>query len=321
MIKKVQNFCAITVLVMFILLLISSLLINSAFAQDSSISGTVRDSDTTDPIENVFVSLSFSQNATGVNTTQTDISGYYQFSELHGNTYTVSFESPGYHDKYEVIALEEGASYELNVLLIEYLYDNDGDGIPDSDEPKQYPGEASYSESSFPICFQTVILVTIALIISLIMYSKIKRENLLKNAIRRRILDHVKENPGKHYRAILSDLDLPMGVLTYHLNRLEKAQYIKSRQDGIFRRFYPPGRKTEMRFFLSEIQESILNVIKENRGISQSKIAEKIGVSRKVVNYHSNILDQAGLIFVESHGRESACYLRGGINPDVSNPS
>ena len=79
----------------------------------------------------------------------------------------------------------------------------------------------------------------------------------------------------------------------------------------MFRRFYPPGPKTDVKFFLSGIQESILSVIKENKGISQSKIAEKIGVSRKVVNYHINILNQAGLIFVESHGRESACYLRG----------
>ena len=307
--KKVQNFSAIIFLVILILFLISSLFFNSAIAQNSSITGTVRDSDTHDPIEDVFVSLSFSQNATGIKTTETDSSGFYQFTELYGNTYIVNFEAPGYHDKSEEVVLGEGDSYELNVLLIEYLHDTNGDGIPDSDEPKEWGKEEAFGESSFTICFQTTILVTIALIISLIMYSKIKRENLLKNAIRRRILDHVKENPGKHYRAILSDLDLPMGVLTYHLNRLEKAQYIKSRQDGIYRRFYPPGRKTEMRFFLSEIQESILNVIKENKGISQSKIAEKIGVSRKVVNYHINILDQAGLIFVESHGRESACFL------------
>jgi DNA-binding MarR family transcriptional regulator len=307
--KKVQKLGVTIFLVMLILLLSFSLFVNSVIAQDSSISGTVRDSDTNDPIEDAFVSLYFSQNSTGIETTQTDSSGFYQFSELYGNTYIVSFEAPGYHDKTEEIVLEEGASYELNVLLIIYPYDTDNDGIPDSDEPKDSEEAAMYGESEYPICFQTMILITIALVISLIMYSKIKRENLLKNALRKRIMDYIHENPGKHYRAILSDLDLPMGVLTYHLNRLEKAQYIKSRQDGIYRRFYPPGRKTEMRFFLSEIQESILNVIKENKGISQVKIAEKIGVSRKVVNYHINILDQAGLIFVESHGRESACYM------------
>ena len=141
------------------------------------------------------------------------------------------------------------------------------------------------------------------------MYSKIKRENLLDNAIRRRIFDHVKENPGTHYRAILNALGLSMGVLSYHLNRLEKDQYLTSRQDGMFRRFYVKGPKREARFVLSAIQELIIIVIRENPGISQTRIAEKANVSRKVVNYHANILQQAGIIRVDIRGRESACYV------------
>ncbi|MCK5561421.1 MAG: winged helix-turn-helix transcriptional regulator, partial [Thermoplasmata archaeon] len=144
--------------------------------------------------------------------------------------------------------------------------------------------------------------------ISLIMYSNINRRNLLKNAIRKVIFEFIKENPGKHYRAILNDLDLPMGVLSYHLDRLEKGQYIKSIQDGGFRRYYIKGSDTENQFYISNIQELILTVIKENLGISQSRIAELMGVSKKVINYHVNILDKGGLITVEKHGRESACY-------------
>ena len=146
----------------------------------------------------------------------------------------------------------------------------------------------------------------------MVMYSKIKRENLLKHAVRKRIHDYVKDNPGAHYRAILDDLELSMGVLTYHLNRLEKGEHLKSRQDGMYRRFYVTGRKTEVKFFLSAIQESIVATIRENQGISQSRIAEAIGVTRKVVNYHVRILDQAGLIYMEERGRETACFSREG---------
>jgi DNA-binding MarR family transcriptional regulator len=279
-------------------------------AEDASILGTVQDNINKEPIVDATVRLSFYDNGTMVTLTSTNNTGDFQVSGLYPDIYIVFVEAKGYHNKSEEVELEEGQSYELNVHLVQYLYDTDNDGIPDSDEPKKDgEGAVAWREESFSICYQTFIIITIVLIITLVMYSKIKKENLLKNAIRARIFDYIKENPGKHYRAILNDLDLPMGVLTYHLNRLEKAQYIKSRQDGMFRRFYPPGARTGMRFFLSDIQESILNVIKENRGISQSKIAEKIGVSRKVVNYHVNILDQAGLILVESHGRESACYF------------
>ncbi|MEE9151568.1 MAG: winged helix-turn-helix transcriptional regulator [Thermoplasmata archaeon] len=278
-------------------------------AEDASILGTVQDNTNKEPIMDAAVLVSFSDNGTMVALTSTNNSGGFQVSGLSPDLYIVTVDALGYHNRSEEVELEEGQSHELTFFLIQYLYDTDGDGIPDSDNLGDVHGEPEEAFGAFSLCYTTGLILTIVLVISLVMYSKIKRENLLKNAVRKRIFHHIKENPGKHYRAILSDLDLSMGVLTYHLNRLEKAQYIKSRQDGMFRRFYPPGPRTEMRFFLSDIQESILSVIKENKGISQSKIADRVGVSRKVVNYHVNILDQAGLILVESHGRESACYF------------
>ncbi len=279
-----------------------------AAAQDAVVSGIVYDSVTFYPISGINITLEQIPNGTVVNNTQTDLNGYFQFTNISEGSYYINYDIKGYHYDFEEIHLMEGEMKNLEVFLVEYLYDTDGDGFPDSDERNDKVGGIAAESSSSYLCFQTLILVVIVLIISFVMYSKIKQENLLKNAQRKRILEHIKDNPGKHYRAILKDLDLSMGVLTYHLNRLEKGNYIKSRQDGMLRRFFTSGRKTEVKFFLSDIQESILNAIKENKGISQSKIAEKIGVSRKVVNYHVNILDQAGLIFIESHGRESSCY-------------
>jgi DNA-binding MarR family transcriptional regulator len=268
---------------MFIFFLVFSCTVS---ADESSILGTVLDSKTDEPIADANVTVTHIEIEI-VYFTKTDANGYFEVSELNPGLYRVDIEAEGYRNHtYEV---------QVGMLGSQFVY---LEPIPDK------------GDEGFPISFifLTGLIIIIVIVISSIMYSKIKRENLLKNALRKRIFDYVKENPGKHYRAILNDLNLSMGVLTYHINRLEKAQYLNSRQDGMFRRFYIRGPKTEMRFFLSDIQQSILNVIKENKGISQTKIAEKIGVSRKVVNYHVNILDQAGLVLVESHGRESACY-------------
>lgn len=112
-------------------------------------------------------------------------------------------------------------------FILPYLFDTDGDGIPDSEEPDDGVMTMAGGSSGFLVYFQAIMVIVIVLIISFVMYSKIKQENLLKNAQRKRILEHIKDNPGKHYRAILKDLDLPMGVLTYHLNRLEKGNFIK----------------------------------------------------------------------------------------------
>lgn len=255
-------------------------------ADEISISGTVLDSKTGEPIADADVTVTHIEIEIEY-FTKTDANGYFEVTGLDPGLYRVDIEAEGYINyTYEV----QVGAFGTQFIYLEPISDKGDEGIP------------------FSIIFQTGLIILIVTVISIILYSKIKRENLLKNALRKRIFDYVKENPGKHYRAILNDLDLPMGVLTYHINRLEKAQYLNSRQDGMFRRFYIRGPKTEMRFFLSDIQQSILNVIKENKGISQTKIAEKIDVSRKVVNYHVNILDQAGLIFVESRGRETACY-------------
>ncbi len=267
----------------FILFLVFS---STVIADETSISGTVLDSKTDEPIVNATVTVTHIEVEIEYKT-KTDANGYFEVTGLNPGLYRVDIEAEGYHNY----------TYEVEVGILRYA--------PIFLDPISEKGDEGIP---FSIIFQTGLIIIIVLVLTIILYSKIKRENLLKNALRKRIFDYVKENPGKHYRAILNDLNLTMGVLTYHINRLEKAQYLNSRQDGMFRRFYIRGPKTEMRFFLSDIQESILNVIKENKGISQTKIAEKIGVSRKVVNYHVNILDQAGLVLVESHGRESACY-------------
>jgi DNA-binding MarR family transcriptional regulator len=158
----------------------------------------------------------------------------------------------------------------------------------------------------FPIGF---ILLAVCVILYL-NHTNGRNNNLLENTIRKRIYEYIKENPGIHYRAILSDLDLPMGVLTYHLERLSKDQYIASVPDGKYRRFYVKGSENNFQNHISDIQDSILKIIRENQGISQSQIAEKLKVSRKVINYHVNILIQAKLISIEKNGRTSACYAR-----------
>lgn len=277
-------------------LLVLTILCPSIYAQDESITGIVTDIITNEPIAGANVTV-IHIDTENLYRAVTDANGYFEVTGLSYGNYTVLVEAEGYLNQSYDVEIKMGvlqATRPLTVTLTPISTDKDEKSI--------------FEEFLFSVVFRTILIVIIILVISLVMYSKIKRKNLLQNAQRKRIYDYIRENPGKHYRAILNDLELPMGVLTYHLNRLEKAQYLTSRQDGMFRRFYLKSPKTDMRLFLSDIQKSILNVIKENKGISQTKIAEKIGVSRKVVNYHVGILDQAGLILVESHGRESACF-------------
>ena len=285
---------AVSTLISF--LLVMTILSPSIYAQNESVTGIVTDIRTDKPIAGANVTV-IHTDTENIYRVVTDANGYFEVTGLSFGNYTVLIEAEGYLNQSYNVEIKGGvlqATRSLTVTLTPISTDEEEKSI--------------FEEFLFSVVFRTILTVIIILVISLVMYSKIKRRNLLQNAQRKRIYDYIRENPGKHYRAILNDLELPMGVLTYHLNRLERAQYLTSRQDGMFRRFYLKSPKTDMRLFLSDIQKTILSVIKENKGISQTKIAEKIGVSRKVVNYHVGILGQAGLILVESHGRESACY-------------
>ena len=140
-------------------------------------------------------------------------------------------------------------------------------------------------------------------------FARLQRNRLLENAIRKRIYGFIVEHPGKHYRAILSELGLSMGVLTYHLNTLERGGMITSSQDGVYRRFFRAGKKAELRRFLSKIQQRIVAVIEQNGGISQAGIARTLEISRPLVNYHLHVLEDAGLVRLDPRGRETGCFL------------
>jgi DNA-binding MarR family transcriptional regulator len=285
--------CFAGLLVLAVLLLLPSVSATSYYA----IKGEVVSGQNDEPIADAKITVTYRDNGTLAGTGVTDADGRY-YVPLYGyGWFNVTVEAEGYPGDSKDVYIE-GGTFDPQEVPCDFTLGSISNPQPDP-TPTPAP-EAPYLQ-----------YIAVAIIIgmsSTVLYSKIRRDRLLEHAVRRRIFEHVKENPGQHYRAIMTDLDLPSGVLSYHLNRLEKGEYIRSRQDGMYRRFFPAGRRTEMRFFMSEVQESILGVIRANQGISQSGIAEKINVTRKVVHYHVRILNQAGLVEVEPRGREVACF-------------
>ncbi len=283
---------AVAILVVAVMLL----LMPSASAEEGGIAGKVMDDQTLEPIVGADVTVSYRDNATIVGTAVTNTDGGYFVPIYDYGWFTVSVSADDYQGRSKDIYIE--GTFEPPDVNIDFTLGSIA--TPDPDPTPTPAPDAPY--------LQYVAIMIIVGFTGMVLYSKIRRDRLLDHAVRRRIYEYVQENPGQHYRGIMADLELPSGVLSYHINRLEKGEYLRSRQDGMYRRFFPADRKTEMRFFLSDIQESILGVIRANQGISQSGIADQINVTRKVVNYHMRILNLAGLVYMESRGRETACF-------------
>jgi len=163
--------------------------------------------------------------------------------------------------------------------------------------------------SAWRYLFLIPLIITLLIILGIFGYSRIKRRNLLNNIIRKRIYEHINSNPGIHFRALLTDLNLKTGTLAHHIKTLNREKFIKEYQDGMYKRFSIYDKSFSLKFKLTNIQDEILKVIKDNPGISQINISELIGNSRFVINYHIKILNHCGMILIKKNGRTSHCYL------------
>jgi predicted transcriptional regulator len=110
----------------------------------------------------------------------------------------------------------------------------------------------------------------------------------------------------------MKNLGIGNGTLSHHLHMLEKMNMIKSRQEGIrHRAFYVttteyPEENT-LRF--TTLQSSIVNLIKENAGISQKEIISRLGERQQTINYNIKMLQRRNIIRLEQKGRETYCYI------------
>jgi predicted transcriptional regulator len=153
------------------------------------------------------------------------------------------------------------------------------------------------------------------------LYTRIKKDQVLDNEIRGMIRGYIIANPGDNYNSIKRALGLNNGALAYHLKVLEKARIIKSRQNGMYKRFYPARMNIprENGTQISEIQRLVLTKVMESPGISQKEIAKLLGLSKGVINYHVRILNGKKMLKVEKRGRKTQCYLNSDIAKRLKN--
>jgi len=189
--------------------------------------------------------------------------------------------------------------------------DNKGTG---NDEGTEYNGSRSEVTSNDGlvrsvgmIMAGAVLIILIALVI--FSFTRIRSEELLKQKKRMVIYTYIIEHPGDHFRAVQRAVGMQIGVLSHHINILEKEQLIVSEQDGNNRRFYAAGvKRSNGEVRLSRVQENILKSIQATPGITQSQIAKDLGVNRKVVFYNVKFLSGSGIVTEEKVKRRAHYY-------------
>jgi predicted transcriptional regulator len=146
-------------------------------------------------------------------------------------------------------------------------------------------------------------------LIFLPLYTKLSKKDVLDHFVRGQIFGYIKVNPGDNYATIKKNLDLNNGVLTYHLNVLQKEGLIKSWTNGTHKYFYPHGVKIPGNGVKNpSIYDAILKSIQDSPGITVSDIAAVNGISKQLANYHVRKLASEGKIELERKSLFKVCF-------------
>jgi predicted transcriptional regulator len=79
---------------------------------------------------------------------------------------------------------------------------------------------------------------------------------------------------------------------------------------GLYKRFYPVGLTLSETGImeLNETQERLLDIVRDNPGLTQRELAERMNLSTRVINYHVGLLQRARLVSLEKAGKVTKCY-------------
>jgi predicted transcriptional regulator len=130
------------------------------------------------------------------------------------------------------------------------------------------------------------------------------------------ILRFIQENPSCHLRKIKKELDLAMGTVQYHLDKLEKAGRITSQRQGLHKYYFVVGafeenEKQLLEILSNETAREILMFIVEQKFPSQTEISKHIEISSASVSWQLKRLQDYRIIEEIKEGKFKRYKLRG----------
>ena len=129
---------------------------------------------------------------------------------------------------------------------------------------------------------------------------------------RGRLMGYLTANPGCHFRALMSALDMSNGQITHHLRVLEAEENVWRKSDGRLVRYYPltnqlhPGTADAdlpvppLSPDPNSLQGKILNLLDEDGGLgqfpTQAELAKRLEKSQQLISHHLRTLQKYGLV-------------------------
>jgi len=150
--------------------------------------------------------------------------------------------------------------------------------------------------------------------------------------VRRRVRDHVRDNPGVHFNELVRELNIATGQAQYHLRRLGRNdEVVAERISGRTHYFDPEYDAWERRvlsLYRRETARELITHLLEDGPTSASTLADRLDLARSTVSWHVDTLEDAGIVerSYDDRGRvevvltrpeETVAFLRA-VTPSLS---
>jgi predicted transcriptional regulator len=131
---------------------------------------------------------------------------------------------------------------------------------------------------------------------------------------RRRIVEHVRQNPGLHLRALAETLQMPVSTLEYHTYHLVRHGHLSTREDGGFKSFYPAegiDRRDKDILYLvrHEGPRRICAHLLLSPGATPGDLKTVTALSAPTLSFHLKKLRDARLVREEPAGRTKRLFV------------
>jgi predicted transcriptional regulator len=144
--------------------------------------------------------------------------------------------------------------------------------------------------------------------------SKSEFEIELELDTRRNVYEFIKANPGTHMREIQRRLDMPIGLLKFHIHYLIKHEIITEKVDRYYKRYYLTGTVGSVgREVLSVLRQQyprwiILHLL-ENPKAKHKELIKKFDLKPSTLSFYLKNLIDKNIVNRKRTGRESSYTL------------
>lgn len=137
---------------------------------------------------------------------------------------------------------------------------------------------------------------------------------------RRKIYQYVSKHPGAYHREMERELGLQTGVLSYHLDYMERRQILRAEHDGYRKRYFPADRfhlrdRKTISILKQPAPRKILISILINGPSTFSQLLREMGCAKSTLSYHLGRMVRREILNVEKKDKESWYSIK---DPDAA---